>query len=323
MKVIDISKHNGKIDFEKVKADGIKAIILRIGWIGNKNNHTLDTKFEEYYTGCKKANIPIGIYVFNYCQSEDNARNGAKWVIDHLKDKKIELPIYIDMEDDESSSFKLSSLGKDILTKIAITFNEEIEKAGYVAGVYANLNWFKNYLYKDKLNDYSLWIAHYGVAEDKYKGQYDILQYSSTGKVLGIKGNVDLDILYNENIINKNNNADPTPNIKKTVDEIAKEVINGQWGNADDRKKRLEEAGYNYKEVQNKVNEILGDNKYYPACDKKYLSIIDALKSLGIDSSRESRKKIAKANGINNYIGTAYQNISLLNKLKAGRLKKV
>lgn len=314
MKGIDISQHNGAIDFNKVKNE-VDFAILRLGWIGNKKNHTLDTRFNEYYNSCKSLNIPVGVYVYCYSNSEDHAQNGAEWTIKQLKDKTIDLPIYIDMEDDT-----IKGLGKDKLTQIVVAFNNVIERYGYSAGVYANLDWYKNYLNKDLIKSkYTTWIAHYGVNEDKYNGQYDMLQYTSSGKISGIKGNVDLNKMYKV-LLNTNG---PDTNVLKSIDEIAKEVINGQWGNGDERKKRLEEAGYNYKEVQNKVNQILGGNNYYPACDKKYLSIIDALKSLGIDSSRESRIKIAKANGIYNYIGTAHQNIRLLDKLKAGRLKKV
>ncbi len=114
------------------------------------------------------------------------------------------------------------------------------------------------------------------------------------------------------------------PDPKKSIDEVAQEVINGNWGNGEERRKRLTEAGYNYNEVQAKVNEILGVNqvKYYPACSQSYTSIVDALNSIGVNSSYTNRKAIAIKNGISNYIGSSHQNILLLNKLKAGKLIK-
>ena len=120
-----------------------------------------------------------------------------------------------------------------------------------------------------------------------------------------------------------------TQTAKKSVSEIAKEVLAGKWGNGTDRKNRLEAAGYNYSEVQSAVNALCGKTtttapkvEYY----KRYFgtsgSIVTALNSLGIGSSFANRKKIANANGISGYSGTAAQNIRLLNLLKQGKLVK-
>lgn len=319
-KGIDVSHFQGNIDWNKVKGN-IDFAILRLGWIGNNNNHTLDTKFETYYNACKSTGIPIGIYVYNYCNSEDTVKSGAEWTVNQLKDKGIDLPIYIDMEDRS-----IENLGKDKLTSICIAFNTVIENAGYWAGVYANLNWYTNYLNKDTIKArYTTWVAHYGISQDRYVGQYDMLQYSDTGKISGISGNVDMDIMYRD-LINEIKESN-TGTDRKTVEELAREVIAGKWGNGEERKIKLTNAGYDYSAVQAKVNEILGVDtsitNYYPAISSSYNSIVEALKSIGVDSSFNNRKKIAVKNGINNYTGTATQNIELLDKLKAGRLIKV
>lgn len=319
-KGIDVSHFQGNIDWNKVKGN-IDFAILRLGWIGNNNNHTLDTKFETYYNACKSAGIPIGIYVYNYCNSEDTVKSGAEWTVNQLKDKGIDLPIYIDMEDRS-----IENLGKDKLTSICIAFNTVIENAGYWAGVYANLNWYTNYLNKDTIKArYTTWVAHYGISQDRYEGQYDMLQYSDTGTISGISGNVDMDIMYRD-LINEIKESN-TGTDRKTVEELAREVIAGKWGNGEERKIKLTNAGYDYSAVQAKVNEILGVDtsitNYYPAISSSYNSIVEALKSIGVDSSFNNRKKIAVKNGINNYTGTATQNIELLDKLKAGRLIKV
>nr|WP_288702133.1 GH25 family lysozyme [uncultured Romboutsia sp.] len=319
-KGIDVSHFQGNIDWNKVKGN-IDFAILRLGWIGNNNNHTLDTKFETYYNACKSTGIPIGIYVYNYCNSEDTVKSGAEWTVNQLKDKGIDLPIYIDMEDRS-----IENLGKDKLTSICIAFNTVIENAGYWAGVYANLNWYTNYLNKDTIKArYTTWVAHYGISQDRYVGQYDMLQYSDTGKISGISGNVDMDIMYRD-LINEIKESN-TGTDRKTVEELAREVIDGKWGNGEERKIKLTNAGYDYSAVQAKVNEILGVDtsitNYYPAISSDYNSIVEALKSIGVDSSFNNRKKIAVKNGINNYTGTATQNIELLDKLKAGRLIKV
>lgn len=319
-KGIDVSHFQGNIDWNKVKGN-IDFAILRLGWIGNNNNHTLDTKFETYYNACKSTGIPIGIYVYNYCNSEDTVKSGAEWTVNQLKDKGIDLPIYINMEDRS-----IENLGKDKLTSICIAFNTVIENAGYWAGVYANLNWYTNYLNKDTIKArYTTWVAHYGISQDRYVGQYDMLQYSDTGKISGISGNVDMDIMYRD-LINEIKESN-TGTDRKTVEELAREVIAGKWGNGEERKIKLTNAGYDYSAVQAKVNEILGVDtsitNYYPAISSDYNSIVEALKSIGVDSSFNNRKKIAVKNGINNYTGTATQNIELLDKLKAGRLIKV
>ncbi len=319
-KGIDVSHFQGNIDWNKVKGN-IDFAILRLGWIGNNNNHTLDTKFETYYNACKSTGIPIGVYVYNYCNSEDTVKSGAEWTVNQLKDKGIDLPIYIDMEDRS-----IENLGKDKLTSICIAFNTVIENAGYWAGVYANLNWYTNYLNKDTIKArYTTWVAHYGISQDRYVGQYDMLQYSDTGKISGISGNVDMDIMYRD-LINEIKESN-TGTDRKTVEELAREVIAGKWGNGEERKIKLTNAGYDYSAVQAKVNEILGVDtsitNYYPAISSDYNSIVEALKSIGVDSSFNNRKKIAVKNGINNYTGTATQNIELLDKLKAGRLIKV
>ena len=113
---------------------------------------------------------------------------------------------------------------------------------------------------------------------------------------------------------------------KKSVETIAKEVIDGKWGNGSERKTRLTQAGYNYSEVQSKVNQLLKGTtstvSYYKKYTGKSSSLVDALKSIGVNSSFSNRKAIAKKNGISLYLGTSTQNIKLLNLLKQGKLKK-
>lgn len=110
----------------------------------------------------------------------------------------------------------------------------------------------------------------------------------------------------------------------KSIEEVAQEVIDGKWGTGATRRTWLTQAGYSYNLVQSKVNDLLQVSKinYYPKCKASFLSIVRALESIGVDGSFTNRKKIALKNGINTYRGTFGQNVSLLNKLKAGKLKK-
>jgi N-acetylmuramoyl-L-alanine amidase CwlA len=129
------------------------------------------------------------------------------------------------------------------------------------------------------------------------------------------------------NMIKSHIEEKPVAN-KKSNEEIAEEVIKGKWGNGIDREVRLTNAGYNYKEIQTIVNNKLNgkENKpsveYYPIPNYKGSSIVDALNSIGVDSSFEHRKKIAQKNNVRDYTGTAQQNNQLLAKLKAGKLIK-
>ena len=200
-KVIDVSQHNGTIDFERVKRQGINKVILRIGWIGNKNNHTLDTKFIENYNKAINAGFQIGIYVYSYCKSVEAIISGTNWVLNKLNlfsAHKPTLPIFLDLED-----ITTTSLSKRELTDQALKFNEMITNAGYISGTYANLNWFNNKLYENELAKYKIWLAQYN-NEMTANFRVDLWQYSSNGKIDGIIGRVDMNnCMQCENISQK------------------------------------------------------------------------------------------------------------------------
>lgn len=325
-KGIDVSHHNGIIDWNTVKSQ-VDFVILKLGNMGDNKKFWTDTSFERNYNECKRLGIPVGVYVYCYTNKIDNAKMAAQEVNEYLKNKPIELPVYIDMEDDE-----IKVEGKDRLTQIIIEFNSEIERGGHWAGVYANLDWFNNYLHKDILKSkYTCWIAHieYAHQQDKYEGQYDVFQYSWKGHVDGITGNygkVDMNIMYRDLMSEikgvQPSNPQPNPE-RKSNEEIAKEVWDGLWGNDEDRKNRITAAGYDYEAIRTIVNSMNKQSiEYYPKCNSSEKSIVDALNNIGVNSSKENRKKIASKNGINNYNGSSSQNITLLNKLKEGKLIK-
>ena len=248
LKGIDVSGYQGNIDWKKVKNDGVKFAIIKLGTIYDEDENSIESTFEKNYNECIKNNIPVGVYVYNYCNSIEALKKGANWILEVLNKRALNLPVYLDMEDRT-----IVSEGKAALTNQCNEFAKILTNAGYKVGVYANLNWFENYLEAKEFNsNISVWVAQY-YKECEYEGEYDIWQYSSSGKVDGISGNVDMNYLYNESIIK---NTDNKPE-NKTIDELAQEVIDGKWGNGEDRRKRLEEAGYDYDKVQDKVNSIL------------------------------------------------------------------
>jgi GH25 family lysozyme M1 (1,4-beta-N-acetylmuramidase) len=286
----DVSEHQGNIDWNVIKPQ-IDFAILRLGWIGNKNNHTIDTQFERNYNECKRLGIPVGVYVYNYCIKEDSARSGANWAVEKLNGKTLELPVYIDMEDVSGTG-----LGKDLNTAICISFNSVIEQSGRWAGVYANKNWFDNYLNKDVIKSkYTTWIAHYGVSPDKYKGEYDILQYSSTGHINGISGNVDMNEMHRDLIAEINGSPVQPVTPKKSNEEIANEVIAGRWGNGDDRKNKLTQAGYDYNAIQDIVNQKLGYHNEQTYVVKKGDTLSGIASKFGT-----TYQELAQKNGIAN-----------------------
>lgn len=249
---IDVSEHNGVINWDLVKPQ-VNFAILRLGWIGNKNNHTLDKQFERNYAECKRLGIPVGIYVYCYCNNVETAKAGANWTVEKLRGKNIELPVYLDMEDGS-----IVGCGKDTLTNMCIAFNTIIEQNGKWAGVYANQNWFNNYLNKEELKRrYTCWIASYKSGTDCYKGEYDIWQNSSKAKISGIAGNVDTNYMYRDLIAQIGNKNVTQPQPTKSINEIVSEVLAGKWGNGEDRKNRLRQAGYNYETIQSAVNNAL------------------------------------------------------------------
>ena len=249
LKGIDVSGSQGNIEWTTLKEKtDTKFTIIKLGNIYDEDENYIDSKFEKNYKECIKNNIPVGVYVYNYCNSIETLKRGANWVLEVLNKRALNLPVYLDMEDKT-----IVSEGKEALTNHCNEFAKILTNAGYEAGVYANLNWFENYLEPKNFNsNISVWVAQY-YKECEYEGEYDIWQYSSSGKVDGISGNVDMNYLYNESIIK---NTDNKPE-NKTIDELAQEVIDGKWGNGEDRRKRLEEAGYDYDKVQDKVNSIL------------------------------------------------------------------
>lgn len=187
-KGIDISSHNGDIDMKKVKESEIEFIILRLGY--GKHKKQIDTKFYENYYKALALNIPIGVYLYSYALNCDDALQEAKFVINEIKNLKLEYPIFIDMEDTDGYKNRNNVTNIDCVN-ICETFCDFIEKQGYYVGIYANLNWLNNKINDKKLDRFDKWVAQWNDT-CSYKGSYGIWQYSSKGNISGINGHVDL-----------------------------------------------------------------------------------------------------------------------------------
>lgn len=252
MRGIDISQFQGNVNFSKVKKSGIEFVIIRAGF--GRYETQRDPYFEKNYKAAKAAGLHIGAYWYSYAQSVDDAKQEAKVCIKIIKGKQFDFPIFFDLE--ERSQF---AKGRDHCDSLVKAFCGELEKNGWFAGLYISRSPLQTYISPTVAKRYALWVAEYG-SRCNYDGSYGIWQYSSTGRVSGISGNVDLDsaaVDYPAVIRNGGFNGYAKGSAKKSVDTLAREVIAGKWGNGAERKKRLTKAGYDYAKVQKRVNELM------------------------------------------------------------------
>lgn len=318
---VDISTYQKGIDLSRAKSEGVKFAILRAGFTGygtgvSKNK---DSQFETFYSKCKALGIGVGAYWYSCATTYENGRAEAEYMYNNcLKGKTFEYPIYIDVEDNHYQA----KAGKGAVTSAIKGFCEYLEAKGYYVGIYANTNWFNNYINTNELTRYDKWVANWGTTKPsnpsgglwQFGGETNKIR---TNKVAGMT--VDQNYaFYDYPSIMKSKGlngfsasggtstpVDHKP-ITKSNDEIANEVINGLWGNGDDRRNRLTNAGYNYKEVQAIVNQKLGVSK--PQTNN-ITYIVKAGDTLSKIASRygTTYQKIARDNGIANpnliYVG--------------------
>lgn len=275
VKGIDVSSNQGSINWSKVKAAGAQFAILR----ATTKNQNPDAQLASNIKGCKEAGLPFAFYKYMYATTIAKAQEEANKVIEALKkygivpDKSIK--IWADVED-----ASIKTLSTAALTTVVNAFKEVILASGFGFGLYMGKYDYESGEVDTKQFNDDIWIARYynGYTafnlsqdpNDKYKptvnaGELWGWQYTSSGKVDGIGGNVDLDICYHE------------------------------------------------------IGQVEVEPQYY---DTPEFTLIDSLNKIGVYSSYENRKKIAAANGITNYSGTADQNLRMLKLLNDGKLIK-
>lgn len=196
---IDVSYCQTGVDYNKVKNSGIDAVIIRAGF--GKETYQKDSEFETHYKNAKKAGLAVGVYWYSYAYSVAEAKQEAKVCLACITGKTLDLPVYYDLE--ESGQTRL---GMSALTNIAIAFCDAIKSGGYRAGVYSNLNWLNNHLDYERLRSkYSIWLAQWSSNPSK---SCDIWQNADNGRISGISGNVDTDVIINKNIIKSKSEED-------------------------------------------------------------------------------------------------------------------
>lgn len=193
-KGIDVSVWQGTIEWKTVKAAGIDFAMIRLGRGDTGSGIKRDTKFRSNAAGAIAAGLDFGVYFYSYAVTVSQAQAEAEFVIAELKgyNGTLTYPIAFDLEDKTQQA-----LEKTLLTDIAIKFCETIEKAGYMAAIYSSKSWLTSLIDMSRLTQFDTWVAQWS-SKPTYTGSFGIWQYSSTGQVEGISGNVDLNIAYKD-----------------------------------------------------------------------------------------------------------------------------
>lgn len=195
---IDVSEHQGEIDWQAVASDGVDFAIIRAGYRGySKGGLFRDEYFDANMQGAHEAGIDTGIYFFSQAISVEEAIEEAEFLLDMLEEYRdtVSLPVFFDWEHIGQADARADGLGGDELTDCAEAFCRAISQAGYETGIYAyrSLGYFNYDL--SRLTDFEWWIAALGDDPDFYYSHH-FWQYSVTGSVAGINGEVDLDMMF-------------------------------------------------------------------------------------------------------------------------------
>lgn len=192
---IDVSKWNGDIDWDKAKNAGVEFAIIRAGYRGSVTGSlVVDPYFETNMKGASASGVATGVYFFTQAVNEVEAVEEASAVLNLVRQYEIDYPIFIDTEG-AGGSGRADGLDQETRTLVCEAFCRTIQNAGYEAGIYGSRNWYNNNLTMDRLERYHIWLAEYRNIP-LYQGYYQMWQYTSKGRIDGIKGNVDMNISY-------------------------------------------------------------------------------------------------------------------------------
>lgn len=191
---IDVSSHQGAIDWKKVAASGVEFAMIRTGY-----STTKDKRFDENYKNAVAAGLKVGVYHFSYAFNAVQAKQEAEFVLGLIKGKRLDYPVAFDFEEESAAYAKKKGIRitKELGTQIAQSFLSTVENAGYYVTLYTNMNCMNLYFNTNKLKRYDVWYAQWS-KKPTYNGSFGMWQKSSTGKVNGINGNVDLNEAYKD-----------------------------------------------------------------------------------------------------------------------------
>lgn len=186
MRVIDVSKHNGTIDFDRVYRDGISGVIIRAGY--GKSTDQRDPLFEENYRKAREAGLHVGAYWYSYAKTAAEAKVEAACFYAIINNKTFDLPVYLDIEEAGSAPNA---------NAIIEAFCEYMEKLGYFVGLYGSKSYLTSNTKEATTSKYTAWVAQWA-NECTYTRQYDMWQYTDSGNVDGVSGNVDISVCYRD-----------------------------------------------------------------------------------------------------------------------------
>ena len=243
-KGIDVSEHQGVIDWTKVAKDGVQFAVIRAGY--GRELSQKDKQFERNYAGAKAAGIQVGAYWYSYANSVERGEQEARTCLKVLEGKRFELPIFFDQEYEKS----ILALSNKTRTDIVLKFLETVKGAGRKVGLYSSTNFITTKLQADRLTAYPLWLAEYG-SKLHYTGKVWAWQYTSKGRVAGIRGNVDCNHGYfaqtqtgNTGLLRKGDRGDDVKLLQHRLNILGWQLTeDGIWGVQTDSAVR----GYQYR----------------------------------------------------------------------------
>lgn len=207
---IDVSHHQGTIDWDKVQASGkMDFVMIRAGY--GKESNQIDIQFETNYAACKRLGIPCGAYWYSYATTAAEAKQEAAVCLSTLFGKVFTYPIAYDIE--ETNSLKAADT-------IANAFCSALENAGYTAMIYSSKSMLDSYFSAETKAKYAIWVAQWASA-CSYTGTYQLWQYSNTGSVDGISGNVDLDYAVSDFSTTTTKNNSSTNTLEQILEHVA------------------------------------------------------------------------------------------------------
>lgn len=192
---VDVSQYQEEVDWQQVYAAGFDFAFVRIGYRGNTSGELYaDELARQHLAGAKEAGLDVGVYFYSQAVSPEEAAEEARWCLSFLEDTELELPVVYDWEW-VGSSARTANVNRETLTECARTFCQAIEEAGYRSMLYFNSHISRDLLDLQALQEYPFWFAQYRDSMD-FGYKVDLWQYTETGTVPGIKGKVDIDLMF-------------------------------------------------------------------------------------------------------------------------------
>jgi len=201
---IDVSSHQKEINWKKVKEAGVDFVIIRLGYrgYGESGKIVLDSYFENNYQGAKSAGIDVGVYFFSQAINNEEVKEEAEFVFEHLKGKELSYPVVYDLEKIKNDTARTDNLTYEQITDMTLEFCNLVEEKGYVPSIYGNAKTLTTKMKLELFNKYNKWYAEYpevgGYDAPLYPYEFDIWQYTEKGTIPGISTPVDIDIQFIE-----------------------------------------------------------------------------------------------------------------------------